>query len=150
MRISVWSSDVCSSDLKTSHVLAGHGAKVVVGGYLPDEADIVAKAIRDAGGEATAARADIGEEAQIEAMVAHAVSTFGGVDILINNAALTDPNYRAKDRDVINADADTWDQVMKINLRGTMLAAKHAITKMIERGGGCIINISSGKERKRG
>jgi NAD(P)-dependent dehydrogenase (short-subunit alcohol dehydrogenase family) len=129
---------------KTSQVLAGHGAQVVVSGYLPDEADIVADAIRAAGGEASAVRVDVGEEEQISAMVEHALSAFGGVDILINNAALTDPAYRAKDRDVVNADADTWDQVMRINLRGPMLAAKYAIPQMIARGGGAIVNISSG------
>lgn len=129
---------------KTSQVLAGHGAKVVVSGYLPGEADIVAEAIRATGGQASAVRADISEEEQIKVMVDHAVLTFGGVDILINNAALTDPAVRAKDRDVVNADADTWDQVMRINLRGPMLAAKYAVPQMIARGGGAIINISSG------
>jgi NAD(P)-dependent dehydrogenase (short-subunit alcohol dehydrogenase family) len=129
---------------ETAHVLAGHGANVVVTGYLEPEAAAVAAAVRANGGQAIAMQLDVTNEEQIAAVATKALATFGSIDVLVNNAALTDPEWRAKDRDVCKMDVTTWDRVMAVNLRGPMLTIKHTVPSMIKGGGGVIINITSG------
>jgi len=76
-------------------------------------------------------------------MIATTVAAFGGIDIVFDNAAAT---HLAGERDQLIADADTgvWDDTMRINVRGTMLVTKYAVPHMLARGGGSIINTSSG------
>ena len=72
------------------------------------------------------------------------VARFGGVDILDNNAALTDADVLARDSAVTEMPLEVWDQMMAVNLRSQMLTCKHAIASMVDRGGGSVINMSSG------
>lgn len=127
----------------TAQQMAREGAAVVVADINPDTARATADAVMAAGGEAVAITADIGDEAQIDAMVKLAVERFGGLDILHNNAALIDPSVFARDRTVVDMDTELWDRVMAVNVRGPMLGCKHAIPAMLERGGGSIIMTSS-------
>ena len=76
-----------------------------------------------------------------------AVREFGRLDILDNNAALTEPTQFAKDQAVADMELDTWERVMASNLRGLMLGCKHAIPVMREQGGGSIVNMSSGSSQ---
>ena len=76
-------------------------------------------------------------------MVATAVGTYGGLDVLHNNAAATHLAAR-QDLAVVEADPAVWDDTMRINLRGTMVAIQAAVPHLIARGGGSIINTSSG------
>lgn len=121
--------------------LAAEGAAVVVADIAADRAHAVTEEIRGAGGQAVASVTDVSKEADIVAMVDLAVSAFGGIDILHNNASATGRTHR--DPQVTEMDVDDWDFVMAVNVRGTMLGCKHAIPHMIERGGGSIINTSS-------
>jgi NAD(P)-dependent dehydrogenase (short-subunit alcohol dehydrogenase family) len=131
----------------TAHLLAAEGASVLVDDIRGVEAERVARAIGDQGGRAISIDADVSIEEQVEAMIAMAVSEFGRLDILDNNAALTEPLQFAKDRAVADMELDTWERVMAVNLRGVMLGCKHAIPVMRELGGGSIVNMSSGSSQ---
>ncbi|HZP28562.1 MAG TPA: SDR family NAD(P)-dependent oxidoreductase [Acidimicrobiia bacterium] len=119
------------------------GAAVVVADLDENGAEVVAKQITADGGRAVAQRVDIGDEASIQAMVERAVSEFGALHILFNNAADTSLNAMIQDTPVTEMTVDWWDHAMRIDLRGAMLGCKHAIPHMIAAGGGAIVNTSS-------
>src|SRR4051794_15342950 len=128
----------------TARALAAAGAKVVVAGLHADKAKVVADSIVEAGGEAVGVGVDTSDEAAVAAGIAEAVAAFGGIDILHNNAAITSVDFMMRDSMVHQLDTDLWDQTMAVNVRGYMLCAKYAIPQMMKRGGGVIINTSSG------
>lgn len=127
----------------TCEALARAGASVVVADLVGEGADTVAAELRERGYEAIGVAADVGDEGSIAAMVDAAVSRFGGLDILHNNAADSDPALMSRDLAVADMDAEVWDRTMRVNLRGPMLGCKYAIPQMIARGGGAIVNTSS-------
>jgi NAD(P)-dependent dehydrogenase (short-subunit alcohol dehydrogenase family) len=127
----------------TSRVLAEAGASVVMVDIAADRVREVAAELEAAGLKVLAAPADVASEDDVRGVVAQAVATFGGLDILDNNAggtALTSQN----DGDVTTMDVALWDEMYGINVKGPMLFCKHSIPEMVKRGGGSIINISSG------
>lgn len=85
---------------------------------------------------------NIGDCAQIEAMVADAAGQLGGIDVLINNAGIGGPTAPVQD-----VEADDWEQVLKVDLTGTFLVTKHAIPHLIRSGNGSIIIMSSAAGR---
>ncbi|PAZ12582.1 short-chain dehydrogenase [Streptomyces sp. SA15] len=123
--------------------VAAEGAHTVVADLNLDGAKAVTEEIRSAGGSATAVPVDLGDVASVRAMVDAAVEAYGGLDILHNNAAATHLAAR-QDLAVLEADPAVWDDTMRINLRGTMVAIQAAVPHMITRGGGCVINTTSG------
>jgi NAD(P)-dependent dehydrogenase (short-subunit alcohol dehydrogenase family) len=127
----------------TAERLAAEGAHTVVADLDLDGAKAVAELIRTAGGSAVAVAVDLGDIESVRAMVESAVGTFGGVDILHNNAAATQLAAK-RDLPVAEADPAVWDETLRINLRGTMLAIQAAVPHLVARGGGSIINTSSG------
>ena len=86
---------------------------------------------------------DVGQEDQIRDMVAEAVKSFGRLDILHNNAALTSADVIGRDLELADLDPALFEQVLRVNVIGYALGAKHAIPQMISQGGGVIINTSS-------
>lgn len=126
-----------------AHTLARRGAQVVVADVNADGAAAVAGAIADDGGQADHVGVDVSSEEQVAAMMAHAVERFGGIDVVHNNAADTGADVIGRDFDVASMTVQVWDRTMAVNLRGTMLGCKHAIPRLLERGGGVIINTSS-------
>ena len=128
---------------ETAVRLAAEGAKVVIADIDAARASDLARRIASNGGAAASIGADMGEPTAIAAMIDFAVATYGGLDILDNNAADTRLSA-AQDVGVEQTDPKVWDDMMRINLRGTMLACKAAIPHLRARGGGSIINISSG------
>jgi NAD(P)-dependent dehydrogenase (short-subunit alcohol dehydrogenase family) len=128
----------------SAQTLAARGAAVVVADIDASGAERVAEAIRTAGGRAIASVVDVAEEAQVAAMVETARREFGGVDVLHNNAALLMPEVMGADGPLTEADPLLWERVLRVNLIGYMLGAKHVIPLMIARGGGVIINTASG------
>jgi len=86
---------------------------------------------------------DAADPASIEAMVQATVDHFGGLDILHNNAAMTDPAKHPLDTTPVDIPIEIWDEIIDINLRGYLLGCKYAIPHMIARGGGSIINTAS-------
>ncbi len=128
----------------TARAMAAAGAKVAVGGLHLDKAQEVADSITAAGGTAMAVAFDTSAEDQVAAGVARVVEALGGIDILHNNAAITSVDFMMRDGMVHQLDVELWDQTMAVNVRGYMLCAKYAIPQMLKRGGGVIINTSSG------
>jgi NAD(P)-dependent dehydrogenase (short-subunit alcohol dehydrogenase family) len=76
-------------------------------------------------------------------MIDAAVTEWGGIDVLHNNAGTTDVADVGADTDITAMTIELWDHMMAVNLRGPMLGCKHAIPRMIERGGGSIVMTSS-------
>jgi NAD(P)-dependent dehydrogenase (short-subunit alcohol dehydrogenase family) len=129
----------------TAELLAEGGARVVVGYHSNRQgAEETLLAIRSAGGEAIAVRLDHAREEEVVALVEQTLSTFGKINILINNAANTSPAHFQRDRDTVKMDVDLWDKAMASNLRGPMLTCKHTIPHMIAAGYGSIVNTGSG------
>lgn len=127
----------------TAFALAAAGARVVAADLNETGAVKVAEVITREGGSASGIGADVGVEADVVAMIDAAVSRFGGLDILHNNAAASDPETILRDTDITTLDVDVWDRTLAVNLRGPMLGCKHAIPRMLERGSGAIVNTSS-------
>jgi NAD(P)-dependent dehydrogenase (short-subunit alcohol dehydrogenase family) len=127
----------------TAERLAEEGARVVIADVDLDGGRRVAESIGESGGEAIAARVDVGEESDVISMVKTAMDVFGALHVLHNNAALTDPAHQGRDGNLLELETDVWDETMRIDLRGPMLGCKHAIPRMIESGGGSIINTTS-------
>jgi len=124
-----------------ARVIAAEGAQVLATDLGGTRLEEVANAIRTAGGDIATHETDLSSESDIAGLIAAAVDRFGGIDALVNVAALMDGIMN--DRDLLDMDPDYWDRAMAINLRGTMLACKHAIPAMLERGGGAIVTFGS-------
>ncbi|MFD5897782.1 SDR family NAD(P)-dependent oxidoreductase [Streptomyces sp. NPDC060366] len=122
--------------------LADRGAAVLLADINGEAAQARAAEITRAGGRAHGIETDVQDEKAVRAMVEEALSRFGRLDILQNNAAATSASQQ--DDDLTTMDAGLWDLTMGVNLRGPMLGCKYAIPHMIETGGGVVINISSG------
>jgi NAD(P)-dependent dehydrogenase (short-subunit alcohol dehydrogenase family) len=86
----------------------------------------------------------VSDEQQVEALMAHAASTFGSIDVLHNNAAALGPDMLGQDGDLLSTTAETWDRTFSITLRGQWLCARHAVPYMLSAGRGSIVNMSSG------
>lgn len=123
--------------------LAREGAKVAI--WDVDRSDGVADQIRERQGQALAVLADVADEASVEAAIAATIAAFGGIDILVNNAALFTQVQR---KPVTQISVAEWDRVSAVNIRGPFLCCKHAIPHMRKAGSGKIINISSGRALK--
>jgi NAD(P)-dependent dehydrogenase (short-subunit alcohol dehydrogenase family) len=132
----------------TARALARHGAAVVVVDVDPSAAGAVVTAVEDSGGKAVACHADVSQEEQVRAVVETAIATFGRLDVLHNNAALTDSDFLQGDTAVTDLSLEVWEQTMAVNLRSQMLMCKHAVPQMVRGGGGSIINMSSGASLK--
>jgi NAD(P)-dependent dehydrogenase (short-subunit alcohol dehydrogenase family) len=86
---------------------------------------------------------DCGVPESIRAGIEETVSRFGRIDILFNNAAVTDPDLFGQDRTAVDTPIEIWDLTMNVNVRGVMLGCKYAIPHMARQGGGSIINTAS-------
>jgi NAD(P)-dependent dehydrogenase (short-subunit alcohol dehydrogenase family) len=122
-----------------SKVLAEEGAKVAVTDIVDTETTV--NIIKQAGGEAIGIHCDVTDPDNIKSMVAETISTFGKLDILVNNAALF---ADLKQGSFLDIDEAEWDRVMQINTRGVFSCVKAAVPEMKKNGYGKIINIASG------
>jgi len=117
-------------------LFAAEGARVVIVDLDEQAGTTLAGSI---GEGATFVRADVSRAADCDAMVAHAVATFGGLHVLYNNAGI----FPADDGGVLDTPESTWEQVMAINLKGVWLGCRAGIPAIVESGGGSIINVAS-------
>src|SRR5579859_3467743 len=122
----------------TARRFGAEGAKVVV---VTDKrvalGEETAQMIRDAGGDASFVQGDVGVAADVQRFVAETVRIYGGLDILVNNAAWS---RAVKATDLSEED---WDRTLAVTLKSVYLGAKYAIPEMVKRGGGVILNVSS-------
>jgi NAD(P)-dependent dehydrogenase (short-subunit alcohol dehydrogenase family) len=104
------------------------------------------EAVRAAGGDAIGAPGDVASAADVQSVLSKAHSTYGGLDILYNNAGI---GYSATRRmgigmdDIVNCSLEDWHRILDINLGGVFLFCKFGIPMLIERGGGSVINTAS-------
>ena len=124
--------------------LAVEGCAVAVGDLDGAAAGDVAERITTLGGRAVAAQADIGDEEQVRALIDRAVGEFGGLDILHANAADLSAEGIGSDSDVVEMPLDSFDRSIRAGARGHLLCARHAIPRLLERGGGALVFTSSG------
>jgi NAD(P)-dependent dehydrogenase (short-subunit alcohol dehydrogenase family) len=122
----------------TAEAFAAAGARVVLASRKQDALDAVAAAITEAGGEALAVAAHTGDDDAVEALVARTLDAYGGLDVLVNNAA-TNPHFGP----LLSADMGVWDKTLDVNLKGYVRLIRAAVPAMRARGGGSIINLAS-------
>ncbi|HEX9940582.1 MAG TPA: glucose 1-dehydrogenase [Thermoanaerobaculia bacterium] len=118
--------------------LAGAGARLVLASRKLEGVQAVADRIRAEGGEAIAVACHTGRPAEVEALAAKAKEAFGGVDVLINNAA-TSPHFGP----LLDAEESQWDKTFEVNVKGYVHAVRACVPLMRERGGGAIVNVAS-------
>jgi NAD(P)-dependent dehydrogenase (short-subunit alcohol dehydrogenase family) len=129
--------------------LAAAGARVGILGRRAEQAALVAQAIADAGGTALPLAADVLDRAQLLAAREQVVAAWGGLDILINAAGGNIPAATVVgDRSFFDLGQDALDQVVRLNLNGSILPAQIFGELMVQRGAGSIINISSMASQK--
>jgi NAD(P)-dependent dehydrogenase (short-subunit alcohol dehydrogenase family) len=114
------------------------GASVAVCDVQEDKGRETVSLIEGAGGRALFVRCDVTSAADCETAVNKTVETFGGIDVLFNNAGIT------RRADVVETTEEEWDAVMAVNVKSMFLMSKYAVPQLIERGGGSIVNTASG------
>ena len=114
------------------------GAKVVLISRKQGILDGVAQRIREAGGEALSLAANTGDPPTIISAVEKAISTYGGIDVVVNNAA-TNPHFGP----ILTAEDSHWDKILDVNVKGYFRVARACVESMKSRGGGKIINMAS-------
>ena len=127
-----------------ARMFAREGARVVIGDILDDLGMQVQAEINETGGECLYVHLDVTSESDWQNAVEAAVSQFGKLDVLVNNAGIGSPRGADGERLTIESlTADQWDRVMDVNAKGVFLGTKAAIPEMRKAGGGSIVNISS-------
>ena len=121
-----------------AQIFAREGAKVAAADVNRASAEETVGMIREAGGEAFGLQADVSKGAEVEAMVDAAVETYGRLDCAFNNAGIE--GALASTADYTEAD---WAPVIAVNLTGVWLCMKYEIPRLLETGGGAIVNTSS-------
>jgi len=116
---------------------ASLGARVVIHGRNQEQARAVSERLRAGGGEAADVVGDLADVEACRDIVRFAVERFGGIDVLVNNAANTSRGY------LEDAPVELWDAIMHVNLRAPFLCMQEAVKSMKTRGGGSIVNIGS-------
>lgn len=121
---------------------AAEGAQVLVTDLQGDAAQAVADEIMAAGGVAEALAVDVGQEADLAAMIERTLSRFGRIDVLYNNAVNTAGKGKA-DKDFLAFDPERFFDVVRVNVLGGVLASRMAIPHMLKQGRGSILFTSS-------
>jgi NAD(P)-dependent dehydrogenase (short-subunit alcohol dehydrogenase family) len=123
----------------TARRLAEDGARVLIADAEQEAAASNVQTIRDAGGTAEALRVDVGTSDGVSGMVEHTVELWGRLDIVVNNAY----SGAGMNGGAIELSEANWDRAMDVGLKSMFRAAKYAVPRLREAGGGTIINISS-------
>lgn len=123
----------------SAQAFASEGAAVVVADIDDDQGHATVALVEAAGGTASYVHADVSQRDDVEAMVQHAVDTYGGLDYAHNNAGIAAPMVP-----LAEYPDDGWDRTIAVMLTGVYLCMKAEIPRMLERGGGAIVNTASG------
>lgn len=123
----------------TAKLFGSHSATVVVSDINLESAEKIAAEIQQAGGTATAVNTDVTQFTAVEALIAHAVTTHGRLDVMVNNAGI------GGKRQLKTADhtLDDWHNVIAVNQTGVFYCMKVALTQMMTQGHGNIVNVAS-------
>ncbi|AAL80681.1 3-oxoacyl-ACP reductase [Pyrococcus furiosus DSM 3638] len=120
-----------------AQLFAENGAKVVLA-EIDEEAGLEREAmLRERGLDVTFIKTDVADEESVKNMVKKTVELYGGVDILVNNAAIMSV------KSIFERTLEEWERVIRVNLTGPYICSRYAAEEMIKRGGGVIINIAS-------
>jgi NAD(P)-dependent dehydrogenase (short-subunit alcohol dehydrogenase family) len=107
--------------------------------FSEEGASVVVADVGSSAGAATFIEVDVSNPDSVQAMYAKAVEAYGGVDILYNNAGI----MPADDDSILTTEADAYDRVQSVNAKGVFLCCKYGIPRLLERGGGSVINVAS-------
>ncbi|MBP6016178.1 MAG: glucose 1-dehydrogenase [Candidatus Promineofilum sp.] len=124
--------------LAVAEAYAAAGARVALASRKQAAVDEAAEKLQRNGGEALAVAAHTGDGAAVAALIERVVDYFGGIDILVNNAA-TNPHFGP----FLSAEDSHWDKILDVNVKGYFRVAKACVPSMRARGGGKIINVAS-------
>lgn len=124
----------------TALLFAREGARVLAVDRDLVAAEKTVRLIREEGGESAAFEADVTVEANLEAAIADCVARWGRLDVLHNNVGIS---VAGGDAAVTEITTEAFDRVMAVNLRGTVMACKHALPVMRRQASGAIVNVSS-------
>lgn len=129
--------------LAIARAYAAAGARVVLSSRKQEGLDAAAASIREQGGTALPVAAHTGDRTAVQALVDRVVTEWGGIDIIVNNAA-TNPHFGP----LLTAEESQWDKILDVNVKGYTRVVKACVPFMKARGGGKVINMSSvaGKE----
>ena len=122
-----------------ARAFAEQGANVILSARSKSKIDALAEELTSEGYSAKAVACDVSDYAQVRAVVDTAISTFGSVDVLVNNAGVIDPISRIAD-----SDPDEWAKVIDINVKGVYNGIHAVLPQMEKQKSGVVINISSG------
>ncbi|KAA9029451.1 SDR family NAD(P)-dependent oxidoreductase [Niallia endozanthoxylica] len=117
--------------------LGEHGSKIIIADIDEEDGIKALDRLESMGIEAIFVKTDISNEQDVKDMIQAGVQEFGGIDILINNAAIS------LRKSVLDTTLEEWQKVLNINLTGAFLCSKYSIPEMEKRGGGSIVNIAS-------
>ena len=120
-------------------LFAREGAKVVVNDVSEDGGNETVSLVQSAGGEAVFVAGDVSDDEQVRALFDRAVERYGRLDVSYHNAGIMHPD----DTSPVDTPLEVWERTIDINLKGVFLCCRHAIPKLIEAGGGSIINVAS-------
>ena len=123
-----------------ARALAGEGASIVIADINGEGAKKTAAELAGEGFKTLAATVDVSNEASANAMAAQTIEKFGGIDILVNNAALMPTIPR---NPLVEVDLEWWDRAFNVNVKGLLICTRAVVPSMKERGGGRIINQAS-------
>ncbi len=123
----------------TSLVMAREGARVVVSDIDAEGAEATLSAIKELGGQGIFIHADVSNAEDVQALVAGAVETYGRLDCAYNNAGIEG----FMEGRLHEYPEEIWDRLIDINLKGVWLCLKYEIPRMLEQGGGAIVNTAS-------
>jgi NAD(P)-dependent dehydrogenase (short-subunit alcohol dehydrogenase family) len=122
----------------TALAFARNGAQVVIGDRDVQRGEQTLSMIRDARGTASFRKTDVLVPAEVEALVEHAIATFGRLDVAFNNAGI-----EGDVRPLVEQTEANYEAVMDVNVKGVWLSMKYEIPRMLKQGGGAIVNSSS-------
>jgi NAD(P)-dependent dehydrogenase (short-subunit alcohol dehydrogenase family) len=121
-------------------VFSNEGARIAAVDIDEGSLEATAAAVRGAGGEVATFVADVAREDQVRDAVDGAAERFGALHILSNNAGVL---WRDQDVSVLDVEEGVWDRVLAINVKGIVWVCKYGVPKLIEAGGGAIVNVGS-------
>ena len=126
-----------------AEMLAKCGSRLAISGRNKKNLLAAEEAIRELGAEVVSVSGDVGKDSDARKLAEAAFKTFGSVDVLVNNAAIL-----AKRSPLTATPPEVWEEVLRVNVLGTVNMLRHVLPRMEKRGQGVVVNLSSGWGRE--